>query len=120
MTEKDSGISWLTKHADTLVILGVFASAYWSLNEKMNERFAVTNEKINERFDAISSDMNVRNEKINERFDAISSDMNVRFAVTNEKISNVEKELAIIKTVMILKNIMPDELCQTPEKIEKK
>jgi hypothetical protein len=32
----------------------------------------------------------------------------------NEKISSVEKELAVVKTVMIMKNIMPLELYKTP------
>ncbi len=60
--EKDSGISWLKKHADTIVILGSFAVAFWTLNEK---------------------------------------------------ISSMEKDLAIVKTVLIMKNIMPQEVCKT-------
>lgn len=71
--EKDTGISWLKKHADTMVILGAFAVAFWSLNEKMNDRF-----------------------------------------------SAIEKDIAIIKTVLIMKNIMPGELCKVAQPEEKK
>lgn len=61
---KDNAISWFTKHADTLVILGSFAVAFWTLNEK---------------------------------------------------ISSIEKDLAIVKTVLIMKNIMPQEVCKNAE-----
>jgi len=33
----------------------------------------------------------------------------------NEKIVQLDKDVAIIKTVMVLKNIMPDQLCKTTE-----
>ncbi len=33
----------------------------------------------------------------------------------NEKIIQLEKDVSIIKTVLILKNIMPDQLCKTQE-----
>ena len=62
--EKETGISWFNKHADTLVILGSFAVAFWTLNEK---------------------------------------------------ISSIEKDLAIVKTVLIMKNIMPQEVCKNIE-----
>lgn len=67
--EKDTGLSWLKKHADTIVILGVFASAFWNLNEK---------------------------------------------------ISAIEKDMAIVKTVLIMKNIMPTDLCKVAQPEEKK
>ncbi len=69
MSEKETGIAWLKKHADTLIILGVFASCFFTLNEKMNNRF-----------------------------------------------NTIEKDLAIIKTVLIMKGIMPQEVCQAEEK----
>ncbi len=59
----------MKKHADTLVILGTFAFAFWTLNEKMNERF-----------------------------------------------SALEKDLAVIKTVLIMKNIMPTEIAKCEHK----
>jgi hypothetical protein len=62
-SDKDTGVAWLKKHADTLVILGAFALAFWTLNEKMNDRF-----------------------------------------------NALEKDVAIIKTVLIMKNIIPPEL----------
>lgn len=64
-SDKDTGVAWLKKHADTLVILGAFALAFWTLNEKMNDRFNV-----------------------------------------------LEKDVAIIKTVLIMKNIIPPELAK--------
>lgn len=36
--------------------------------------------------------------------------MNGKFIDIEHRFSNVEKELAIIKTVMVIKNIMPNEL----------
>lgn len=33
------------------------------------------------------------------------------FWTLNEKINVIEKDMAIIKTVLIMKNIMPNELC---------
>jgi hypothetical protein len=56
-------MDWFKKHADTIVILGSFALCFWTMNEKINERF-----------------------------------------------NALEKDLAIIKTVLIMKNIMPAEL----------
>lgn len=56
-------MEWFKKHADTIVILGSFALCFWTLNEKMNDRFTA-----------------------------------------------IEKDLTAIKTVLILKNIMPAEL----------
>jgi len=34
--------------------------------------------------------------------------MNEKFT---EKLNNIEKEIAVIKTVLIMKNILPNELC---------
>jgi hypothetical protein len=36
--------------------------------------------------------------------------MNSRFNEIDQRFSNLEKELAIVKTVMIMKNVMPSEL----------
>lgn len=60
-------MDWFKKHADTIVILGSFALCFWTMNEKINNRFNI-----------------------------------------------IEKDLAIIKTVLILKNIMPAELAKAP------
>lgn len=56
-------MEWFKKHADTIVILGSFAVCFWTLNEKMNDRF-----------------------------------------------NQIEKDLTVIKTVLVMKNIMPSEL----------
>lgn len=34
----------------------------------------------------------------------------------NGKFNEIEKDIAIIKTVLVLKNIMPSELCQSKDK----
>lgn len=34
------------------------------------------------------------------------------FWTMNEKISKIENDLTVIKTVLLMKNIMPAELCQ--------
>lgn len=36
--------------------------------------------------------------------------MNSRFNEMDQRFSNLEKEVAIVKTVMIMKNVMPAEL----------
>lgn len=56
-------MDWFKKHADTLVILGSFALCFWTMNEKMNDKFSV-----------------------------------------------IEKDLTVIKTVLIMKDIMPTKL----------
>ena len=53
-------MAWLKEHGDTIAILAVFVSCFWTLNEK---------------------------------------------------ITSIDKDLAIIKTVLVMKNIMPNELC---------
>ncbi len=40
------------------------------------------------------------------------------FWTLNEKISVVERDVAIIKTVLIMKNIMPTEVAHNQEKID--
>ncbi len=61
-------MEWFKQHADTIVILSSFALCFWTMNEKMNEKF-----------------------------------------------NAIEKDLAIIKTVLVMKNIMPSELSYTSE-----
>ena len=67
MTGKEIPQSWMKKHADTIVILGTFAAAFYILNEK---------------------------------------------------IASIEKDMAIVKTVLIMKNIMPQEVCKAKEEKE--
>ncbi len=59
--EKKEKISWFTKHVDTIVILGAFATSILWMNGKFNE---------------------------------------------------LEKDITIIKTVLVIKNIMPSEMAQ--------
>ena len=37
------------------------------------------------------------------------------FWTLNEKVNQIDKDLAVIKTVLIMKNIMPDQLCAKPK-----
>lgn len=41
--------------------------------------------------------------------------MNGKFNEVERKISELDKELAIVKTVMIMQKIMPVDLCHNPE-----
>lgn len=71
MTAYNEKKNWFREHADTIAILGTFAFCFWSLNEKMNDRF-----------------------------------------------TKIETELAVIKTVLIMKNILPNELACHERKAE--
>lgn len=44
------------------------------------------------------------------------NDIDGRFAQMNEKFSKLEQDIAVIKAVMVLKNILPPELCKTNDK----
>lgn len=37
----------------------------------------------------------------------------------NGKFNEIEKDIAIIKTVLVMKNIMPSELCKNAKQIKK-
>ncbi len=61
-TMEDKAVkSWFAKHVDTIIILGTFATCFWTLNEK---------------------------------------------------IDRIDKDLAVVKTVLIMKNIMPQEMAR--------
>lgn len=70
----DEKMDWLKKHADTIAVLGVFAVCFWTLNEKIEDRFQTLTHQI----------------------------------------SSVDKDVTVIKTVLMMKNIMPTELCHAP------
>lgn len=38
--KKGETMEWLKKHADTIASISVFAICFWTLNEKMNDRFS--------------------------------------------------------------------------------
>lgn len=48
-------MEWFKKHADTIVILGSFALCFWTINEKMNDRFS----SIDNRFSSIDNRLSV-------------------------------------------------------------
>jgi hypothetical protein len=53
--------------------------------------------------------MNMKFNQVDKEFFSLKSEFDQRFA-------NVDKEMAIIKTVLIMKNIMPSELAIKEEK----
>lgn len=73
-------MEWFKKHADTIIILGAFASCYYILDEKIDNM----------------------NDKMNDKFTQI-----------NERIYEIGKDVSVIKTVMIMKNIIPQELAKS-------
>jgi hypothetical protein len=77
-------MDWFKKHTDAVIILTAFAGCMLWMNGKFND--------IDRRFYIVDAEiLTVRN------------DMNQRF-------SEVEKEIAIIKAIMIIQKIMPAEL----------
>lgn len=42
--------------------------------------------------------------------------MNGRFNEVDRRFSEVDKEIAVMKTVLLMKNIMPSELCKSEDK----
>ena len=45
--------------------------------------------------------------------------MNGQFNSIDSRFSQIEKDLAVIKAVLVMKNIMPNELCKTHEQDKK-
>lgn len=41
--------------------------------------------------------------------------MNGKFTDIDHRFSDIEKDIAIIKTILVMKNIMPPELCKNKE-----
>jgi len=44
------------------------------------------------------------------------NDVQTRFGQVDKKISEIEKEIAVVKTVLLMKNILPSELAAKEEK----
>ena len=82
-------MDWMKKHVDTVIILTAFASAMLWMNSKFSQ--------IDNKFYKVDAEIMTLKNTIDQRF------------------SEVEKEIAIIKTVLIMKNIMPIELAQVQE-----
>ena len=85
--------NYFKKHADTIVILGSVVSSLLWMNGKFNE--------VDSRFNQVDS-----------RF----GEMQVRF---NNRFNEVEKDLAVIKAVLVMKNIFPSELTMNVDRREK-
>lgn len=82
-------MEWFKKHTDTVVILGAFACSVLWMNGKFNE--------VDRRFAKVDADILI-----------MKNDIDVRFG-------QIERDIAIIKTVLVMKNIMPMEMCLAPE-----
>ena len=46
--------------------------------------------------------------------------MNGKFTDVEKDISSLDKDIAVIKAVLIMKNVMPSELCKNVEEKDKK
>jgi len=79
-------MDWFKKHVDTVIILSAFASSVFWMNGKFNE--------------------------VDRRFGEVDR----RFAEVGKQFSEVHEQLSILKTVLIMKNIMPVELAQSEAK----
>ena len=94
-------INWFTKHVDTVIILGAVVTSLLWMNSQSNA--------INERFVSHEKNMDTR-------FSSFEKNMDARFSIVDSRFSNVEKDIAVIKAVMVMKNMMPSELCKKEEK----
>jgi len=52
------------------------------------------------------------------RMDTKFDQVNVRFAQVDTRLGQLEKDVAIIKTVLIMKNMMPPELAMNEDHLE--
>ncbi len=88
-------MDWFKKHADMIFILGIVVSSMiW-----MNFQFNKVNERINDKF----SD-------VNERITSVSENFNNKLENLNNKLNEIDKDLAILKTILIMKGVIPESL----------
>lgn len=77
-------MDWFKKHVDTVIILGAFGASVLWMNGKFNE-------------------VDCRFHEVDNRFSKLEKEFDKRF-------NELEKDIDKIKTVLILKHIMPTEL----------
>lgn len=73
-------MEWFKKHVDTVIILGAILSSVLWMNSKFNA--------------------------VDSRF----AKVDLQFKDVDLKFKDVEREISIMKTVLIMKNIIPDQL----------
>lgn len=84
MSEKKE--NWFQKHSDLLITLGfIFGGFYW-----MDTKFEKINEKMDQKFTIVDQ----------------------RFQRMDERMCEIENTVTSIKTVLIIKNIMPHEIAK--------
>lgn len=99
MTEsKTQLMAWLKKHADTIAtLISILSAVLW-----MSGKF---------------SNIDVKFANIDTKFVKIEKDVQQKFAALekdfDQKFSALEKDIAIIKTVLLMKEVLPKELCTT-------
>ena len=104
-------INWFKKHVDTFTIIGfVLAGFYWAETkfEKTDARILQHLEKIESRIEKLDEKIVRVDQKLHfseREFDLIQGHMSERFSI-------LENELSILKTVMLMKNILPPELAR--------
>lgn len=74
-------MNWFKKHADSIAVVAAIFSSIWFMNSKMNS----IEEKMDTKFSAM-------------------------FATMDTRLYALEKDMAIIKTVLLMKDIYPKEL----------
>ena len=81
--------TWFKNHADTLSIISVIVFTVMWMNGQFNA--------VDNRFSSLQKE-------VDDRFSKLQANVDTRF-------STIEKDIGIIKTVLIMKNIMPTEIC---------
>jgi len=77
-----------------------FIAAFW-----LNSQFSNINNELHKMNMEFHSDLYKMNIEFNEKFVSLENEF-------NEKFSSLEKDMAIIKTALIMKNIIPVELAK--------
>ncbi len=89
-------MDWFKKHVDTVIILGAFASAIFWMNGRFNE--------VDKKFYQVDKQF----ADVYRHLAEVRQDIDRQFA-------EVHQELAVMKTVLIMKKIMPIELAQATD-----
>ena len=59
--------------------------------------------------------MDMKFDNVNDRFVAMDTRINERFTAIDTRFSAIEKDIAVIKAVLIMKNIIPQDLTKSTE-----
>lgn len=92
--EKTVEKNWFSKHVDTVIVLGgILSAVIW-----MQGKFSHTDERINE--------VTTRVAVVNHEIVTLKNDL----AQLKVDVSQLKLDMSTVKTVLIMKNIMPQEL----------